>query len=114
MLARHLFRVLVKRGSPEVVDAAGKTHDFGDGSGETVILRLHRRSLHGRLFLDRDRQYSRAYFMSPDDSLDQAQERKKRHIAAKPLLEPGCRVLDIGSGWGGLALYLARRRTRCP
>ena len=59
------------------------------------------------LFLDSDRQYSCAYFMAPDDSLEQAQEQKKRHIAAKLLLEPGHRVLDIGSGWGGLALYLA-------
>ncbi len=60
------------------------------------------------LFLDADRQYSCAYFMSPDDSLERAQEQKKRHLAAKLLLEPGCKVLDIGSGWGGLALYLAR------
>ncbi len=59
------------------------------------------------LFLDQDRQYSCAYFMSPDDSLEEAQAQKKRHIAAKLLLKPGCRVLDIGSGWGGLALYLA-------
>ena len=59
------------------------------------------------LFLDRDRQYSCAYFMQPGDSLDVAQENKKRHIAAKLLLTPGCRVLDIGSGWGGLGLYLA-------
>ncbi len=60
------------------------------------------------LFLDRDRQYSCAYFASEDDTLDQAQENKKRHIAAKLLLQPGQKVLDIGSGWGGLALYLAR------
>ena len=59
------------------------------------------------LFLDQDRQYSCAYFLSPDDSLEEAQAQKKRHIAAKLLLKPGCRVLDIGSGWGGLALYLA-------
>ena len=59
------------------------------------------------LFLDRDRQYSCAYFHSPDDDLDTAQENKKRHIAAKLLLRPGDKVLDIGSGWGGLALYLA-------
>jgi len=59
------------------------------------------------LFLDRDRQYSCAYFGSPEDDLDTAQESKKRHIAAKLLLRPGLRVLDIGSGWGGLALYLA-------
>ena len=61
------------------------------------------------LFLDADRQYSCAYFMAPDDSLDQAQTDKKRHIAAKLLLEPGMRVLDIGSGWGGLGLYLAEK-----
>ena len=59
------------------------------------------------LFLDSDRQYSCAYFLSPDDSLEQAQTNKKRHIAAKLLLQPGQRVLDIGSGWGGLGLYLA-------
>jgi cyclopropane-fatty-acyl-phospholipid synthase len=59
------------------------------------------------LFLDRDRQYSCAYFGSPEDDLDTAQESKKRHIAAKLLLRPGLKVLDIGSGWGGLALYLA-------
>jgi cyclopropane-fatty-acyl-phospholipid synthase len=59
------------------------------------------------LFLDRDRQYSCAYFRSPEDDLDTAQHNKKRHIAAKLLLSPGQRVLDIGSGWGGLALYLA-------
>src|SRR5437667_8951405 len=54
------------------------------------------------LFLDRDRQYSCAYFRTPDDGLDTAQESKKRHIAAKLLLQPGQTVLDIGSGWGGL------------
>ncbi|MGE5268338.1 MAG: class I SAM-dependent methyltransferase [Thiohalocapsa sp.] len=59
------------------------------------------------LFLDRDRQYSCAYFRSPQDELDTAQLNKKRHLAAKLLLRPGDRVLDIGSGWGGLALYLA-------
>jgi cyclopropane-fatty-acyl-phospholipid synthase len=59
------------------------------------------------LFLDSDRQYSCAYYLSPNDSLEQAQEQKKCHLAAKLLLRPGARVLDIGSGWGGLALYLA-------
>ncbi|GAA0579218.1 cyclopropane-fatty-acyl-phospholipid synthase family protein [Caenispirillum bisanense] len=60
------------------------------------------------LFLDRDRQYSCAYFPTGLESLEVAQEAKKRHIAAKLLLEPGMRVLDIGCGWGGMALYLAR------
>ena len=62
---------------------------------------------HYRRFLDADLQYSCAYFADPSFSLEQAQEAKKRHIAAKLLLEPGLRVLDIGCGWGGLALSLA-------
>jgi cyclopropane-fatty-acyl-phospholipid synthase len=60
------------------------------------------------LFLDADRQYSCAYFTSPDNSLEQAQEDKKAHIAAKLHLKPKQRVLDIGCGWGGMALYLNR------
>jgi len=59
------------------------------------------------LFLDADRQYSCAYFDTPDASLDDAQIAKKRHLAAKLLIRPRDRVLDIGSGWGGLGLYLA-------
>src|SRR3954468_24889893 len=61
------------------------------------------------LFLDDDKQYSCAYFTDPANSLDQAQADKKAHIAAKLDLAPGLRVLDIGCGWGGLALYLNRR-----
>lgn len=60
-----------------------------------------------RLFLDADMQYSCAYFETPDSTLDDAQLAKKRHIAAKLLVKPGQRVLDIGCGWGGLGLYLA-------
>jgi len=59
------------------------------------------------LFLDKDRQYSCAYFHDDTDDLESAQLNKKRHLAAKLLIRPGQRVLDIGSGWGGLALYLA-------
>jgi cyclopropane-fatty-acyl-phospholipid synthase len=59
------------------------------------------------LFLDSDRQYSCAYFERPNTTLEEAQLAKKRHIAAKLLIDPEHRVLDIGCGWGGLALYLA-------
>jgi len=65
-----------------------------------------------RGFLDRDLQYSCAYFRAPGMSLDQAQAAKKRHIMAKLLLQPGLSVLDIGCGWGGLALDLARAGCR--
>ena len=61
------------------------------------------------LFLDPDKQYSCAYFGTPETELVQAQEDKKHHIAAKLLLDKDLRVLDIGSGWGGLGLYIARR-----
>lgn len=59
-------------------------------------------------WLDPDMQYSCAYFETPGDTLAQAQRNKQRHIAAKLALAPGMRVLDIGCGWGGLALYLAQ------
>src|SRR5580693_4428864 len=70
----------------------------------------HHYDLDGRLyqlFLDADQQYSCAYFETPDQSLDDAQLAKKRHLAAKLLVEAGAKTLDIGCGWGGLALYLA-------
>ena len=60
------------------------------------------------LFLDRDRQYSCAYYTDPANSLEQAQDDKKAHISAKLYLKPKQRVLDIGCGWGGTALYLNR------
>ena len=70
----------------------------------------HHYDLDGRLyqlFLDSDQQYSCAYFEKADQSLDDAQLAKRRHLAAKLLIQPGNTVLDIGCGWGGLALYLA-------
>jgi cyclopropane-fatty-acyl-phospholipid synthase len=70
----------------------------------------HHYDLDGRLyslFLDGDQQYSCAYFERPDQSLDDAQLAKKRHLAAKLRIAPDAKVLDIGCGWGGLALYLA-------
>jgi cyclopropane-fatty-acyl-phospholipid synthase len=70
----------------------------------------HHYDLSGKLydlFLDTDRQYSCAYFETPNATLEQAQLAKKRHIAAKLDIKPGMKVLDIGSGWGGLGIYLA-------
>ncbi|MEX2518798.1 MAG: cyclopropane-fatty-acyl-phospholipid synthase family protein [Paracoccaceae bacterium] len=61
-----------------------------------------------RLFLDPDLQYSCAYYETGDETLEEAQLKKKRHIAAKMQLEPGQKVLDIGCGWGGMGLYLAQ------
>jgi cyclopropane-fatty-acyl-phospholipid synthase len=72
----------------------------------------HHYDLSGRLyslFLDRDRQYSCAYFIRGDETLEDAQAAKKRHIAAKLHLDrPGLRVLDIGCGWGGMAITMAQ------
>ena len=72
----------------------------------------HHYDLNGQLydfFLDRDRQYSCAYFKTGEEPLEQAQLNKKQHIAAKMLLQPGQKVLDIGSGWGGMGLFLSQQ-----
>src|SRR3546814_10120935 len=82
---------------------------ISDWSSDVSSSDLHY-DLDGRLydlFLDTDKQYSCAYFPTPDTTLEQAQLAKKRHIAAKLRLKPGMKVLEIGCGWGGLALYLA-------
>jgi cyclopropane-fatty-acyl-phospholipid synthase len=71
----------------------------------------HHYDLSGKLydlFLDSDKQYSCAFYETPDDTLETAQTNKKKRIAAKLAIKPGMRVLDIGSGWGGLALHLAQ------
>jgi cyclopropane-fatty-acyl-phospholipid synthase len=60
------------------------------------------------LFLDEDRQYTMAYYRDTGNSLEQAQVDKKAHLAAKLHIQPGQRILDIGCGWGGFALFLAR------
>ncbi|OFW96223.1 MAG: cyclopropane-fatty-acyl-phospholipid synthase [Alphaproteobacteria bacterium RIFCSPLOWO2_01_FULL_45_8] len=83
-------------------------HNSLTGSRKNVS---HHYDLNGKLyklFLDKDMQYSCAYFKKLTDSLEIAQENKKKHIAKKLCLQKGQKVLDIGSGWGGLALFLAK------
>lgn len=118
-----LLDVLVRN-----LDANGRNHPFAHLSGLVGHVRrrldqynpaakaqrnvAHHYDLNGRLyslFLDRDRQYSCAYFPRGNETLEEAQVAKKRHIAAKLLLDrPDLTVLDIGCGWGGMALTLAR------
>ncbi len=107
---------------PEVVTPAARVLHAGRSLAKAPVLRAvgqkaaranvaHHYDLDERLyrlFLDGDMQYSCAYFEHPEMTLDQAQLAKKRLIAAKLLVRPGARVLDIGCGWGGMALYLAR------
>lgn len=103
-----------------------KGHSVHDiiGGARRLLRRIHQHNPVGRakenvahhydlsgklydLFLDVDRQYSCAYFENPKATLEDAQLAKKRHIAAKLDIKPGMKVLDIGSGWGGMGLYLA-------
>ncbi len=93
--------------SPNPSSDAGKANVIGKAQANAAHHYDLNRELF-ELFLDNDLQYSCAYFGTSRDSLEQAQANKKRRLAAKLLLEPGMRVLDIGSGWGGLALYLAQ------
>lgn len=116
-LAALLAKNAVRREAPKILNVIRKGRDFvsifatRNPRGKARANVAHHYDLDGRLydlFLDADRQYSCAYFDRPDMSLDEAQLAKKRHIAAKLLLAPGQRALDIGCGWGGMALYLAR------
>jgi cyclopropane-fatty-acyl-phospholipid synthase len=87
-----------------------RLHQLNNASRSRANVRSHY-DLSGdlyRLFLDTDMQYSCGYFERPGMTLEEAQEAKKRHIAAKLAMSPHLSVLDIGSGWGGLGLHLAR------
>ena len=95
----------------KLVKAIGGRIDQINPAGRSQRNVAHHYDLDDRLydlFLDADKQYSCAYFTDPANSLEQAQDDKKAHIAAKLALRPGLKVLDIGCGWGGMALYLNR------
>ncbi len=95
----------------KLVRAIGGRIDQINPAGRSQRNVAHHYDLDDRLydlFLDADKQYSCAYFTDPGNSLEQAQDDKKAHIAAKLALRPGLKVLDIGCGWGGMALYLNR------
>nr|WP_294529330.1 cyclopropane-fatty-acyl-phospholipid synthase family protein [uncultured Rhodopila sp.] len=101
----------------EILSAAGRRLVQYNPAARSRRNAAHHYDLNGRLyslFLDRDRQYSCAYFPQGNETLEEAQAAKKRHIAAKLCLDrPGLTVLDIGCGWGGLALSLARDFGAC-
>ncbi len=105
----------------EIKDASALSRSLGTLKGKLSRLNWERKSKANvahhydlderlyRLFLDADMQYSCAYYTDPANTLEQAQADKKAHIAAKLALQPGQRVLDIGCGWGGMALYLHQK-----
>ena len=89
------------------INAAARTHNPIGKAQHKVAHHYDLRDELFDLFLDSDRQYSCAYFADPSEDIETAQRRKRVHIAAKLLLDAGHRVLDIGSGWGGMGLFLA-------
>ena len=112
-LSRHRPRQSAPRAAPERVRACStlvpeglqaglRTHNPVGAARRKVSHHYDLKPELFDLFLDSDRQYSCAYFASDNDDIETAQRRKKAHLAAKLLLRPGDRVLDIGSGWGGL------------
>ena len=97
----------LKKALERIVRVIGQYNPIGRAQRNVA----HHYDLNGALydtFLDSDRQYSCAYFRTPQDTLEQAQAAKKAHIIAKLLIQPEHKVLDIGSGWGGLGLQIAR------
>lgn len=106
---RHLEATTLQRflAVARNIQAAMRTHNPIAKAQRKVAHHYDLRDELFELFLDPDRQYSCAYFTNPSEDIETAQFRKKVHIAAKLLLEPGRRVLDIGSGWGGMGLFLA-------
>lgn len=106
-LSEALTFGMVWRGMARIIAARIKMHLPVNHNKDNVA---HHYDLSAKLFdlfLDEDWQYSCAYFNPPGITLDAAQVAKKRHIAAKLMPQPGQRVLEIGSGWGGMAMYLA-------
>ncbi|HEX6376756.1 MAG TPA: cyclopropane-fatty-acyl-phospholipid synthase family protein [Allosphingosinicella sp.] len=126
-------RLLIERGEIiDLINVIRGSHRWEDSEGLNPFLRRGGRLIHKlrtlnwrssarrnvahydigndfyRLFLDPDLQYSCGYFTDPGNGIEQAQLDKKTHIASKLRLQPGMKVLDIGCGWGGLALYLNR------
>ncbi len=114
-LVGTLLRNSLERSSRPVARAVGRYRDWlnlpavFNRIGRARRNVRHHYDLSGELFdlfLDGDRQYSCAYFRTGNEAIDTAQLAKKQHVAAKHAIRPGQRILDIGSGWGGLALYL--------
>ena len=108
--AANLRSAPVRRSVAEVIKALRRFQQFNPvgRAQENVAHHYDISNAFYRLFLDEDLNYSCAYFEHDGQSLEDAQQAKLRHIAAKLRIERGMRVLDIGSGWGAMAMYLAK------